>query len=278
MIKDLQNAFLSYDKVRPQIEAQDPSNLSAHNVDIADAASIAMGAEAVIVTFRDDLVKLPNTHASNIDNLRHYALAAWYLQATNLPTPDPAEASDAIEEVAKLREKYLMWAVPLAFSGIFSEDAISQIRERTGAKDRASDLVALAHLFDENWPKIEKMCGITRQDIQRASELGAAVFAMLSRRDNPLLTQVPQQSLRVKQAWTLLDRAYDECRRGLTYLRWHHGDVDLIAPNLRRNPGRPRKEKQEETNETVPIRPLPVLPIQPSSGTPLGGDESPFTK
>lgn len=40
----------------------------------------------------------------------------------------------------------------------------------------------------------------------------------------------PQQ--RRQRAFTLFVRAYEECRRAATYLRWHEDDADDIAPSL----------------------------------------------
>ncbi|MFO0553777.1 MAG: hypothetical protein U0271_35665 [Polyangiaceae bacterium] len=41
----------------------------------------------------------------------------------------------------------------------------------------------------------------------------------------------------VRRAWTLLDRAYTECRHTITFLRRREGDADDIAPSMRRNLG-----------------------------------------
>ena len=37
-----------------------------------------------------------------------------------------------------------------------------------------------------------------------------------------------------QRAFTLFARRYDELRRVVTYLRWHQGDADRIAPSLYR--------------------------------------------
>jgi hypothetical protein len=44
---------------------------------------------------------------------------------------------------------------------------------------------------------------------------------------------------RLARAFTLLQTAYNACRRAAGYLRWEQGDVDDLAPPLtRKTPGR----------------------------------------
>jgi hypothetical protein len=42
------------------------------------------------------------------------------------------------------------------------------------------------------------------------------------------------------RAFTVFARAWEECRRAVTYLRWHEGDADKLVPSLRSNKG-PRR-------------------------------------
>jgi hypothetical protein len=53
----------------------------------------------------------------------------------------------------------------------------------------------------------------------------------------------PRHSLRLRRAWTKLEQAYFEVRRGIAFLRAREGDVDEILPNLRHNPGNRTKKK-----------------------------------
>src|SRR5690606_30642203 len=85
--------------------------------------------------------------------------------------------------------------------------------------------------------------------------VGPAVFAMVSQRENRRQRSGSQDSLRVRRAWTLVDRAYTQCRRALSYLRFEEGDADLIAPSLRRNPG-PRSS----TPAAVEVPATPTVP------------------
>jgi hypothetical protein len=97
------------------------------------------------------------------------------------------------------------------------------------------------------------------------------VFIWASRRDNDPNVSVVDTSLRLKKAWTRLDRAYDQCRRGLAFIRWGAGDANTIGPSLRSNPG-PRVKKPEATQPS----PQPPAPPAGPGEKPIGGGDAPF--
>jgi hypothetical protein len=66
----------------------------------------------------------------------------------------------------------------------------------------------------------------------------------------------------VRRAWTLLDRAYNQCRRALNYLRFDDEDADTLAPSLRRNTGKP------QPTDRPPATPTPPPVIQAQSPVP----------
>jgi hypothetical protein len=284
--QDLEEAEVAYNRVKAEIEALNVTDLAALNVDIVSATSIALGVADRIFTFRDRMAKLPEFEIRHIDSLVDYAKAAWYLYVTNLPVPEPADAANLIEEVAELRAKLLMWAAPLVFAGKFEESAIARIKEGSGNKDAPSDLVALVGLYRSKWEEIKSMCGVTEEDLVRGAQIGPAVFAVISRREAKSSASTPEGSLRVRRAWTLLDRAYAQCRRALQFLRAEEGDADLIAPSLRKNSG---ARSSSDTSQPVPpsnvaasggvAAPGGVAPVAPAPSPPTGpvvGTGSPF--
>jgi len=168
-----------------------------------------------------------------------------------------------------------MWAVPLAQSGIFNQAAIDKIREGSGIRDSAADLVALVALYRHDWDKVRTMCGVTEEDLDRASKIGPAVFGAVSRRELDTSTPTTASTLRVRKAWTLLDRAYTQCRRAIGYYRYLEGDVDTIVPNLRRVTV--TRRPAEPQTPAVPETPAPAPGSNPILvGPPVGGGASPF--
>jgi hypothetical protein len=278
--QDLEEAEVAYNRVKAEIEALNATDLAAFNVDVVSATSIALGVADRIVTFRERMAKLPEFEIRHLDRLVDYAKAAWYLYVTNLPVPEAGDAANLIEEVSKLRAKLLMWAAPLVFAGKFEESAIARIKEGSGNKDAPSDLVALVGLYRSKWEEIKSMCGVTEEDLTRGAQIGPAVFALVSRREATTSTSTPEGNLRVRRAWTLLDRAYTQCRRALQFLRAEEGDADLIAPNLRKNSGtRSSSDKAEPVpppNVAPPVGVAPAVTAPPLSTGPVVGAGSPF--
>lgn len=236
-IGSLEAAEAAYRRVAGEMEALRADELLALNVDVVSATSIILGAADRILTFRPRLAQLIEFEIRHVDNLKDYAIAAWYVHISNLPAPEPPDAAALFQEVVALREKLLRWAEPLAAEGVFQREVIDKIKQGSGHKDAVGDLVALVGLYRSKWEAAKNNCGVHEADLERGVLIGPRVFSLLSQRDNRRAMPRAEASLRVRRAWTLPDRAYTQCRRALAYLRFAEGDVDVIAPNVRSNPG-----------------------------------------
>ena len=236
--QDLEAAEQAYLRVRVELEAVSVAELAPFNVDIVDATSTVLGACPGIRGYRDAIAKLPDFDMRHVDSLNDYATAAWYAHVTNLPASEATEIDRLEREATQLRTKLLSWASPLAESKLFDANAIKHIRRGSGKRDAAGDLVALVALYRAHWHEVRRICAVTDIDLNRAAELGSALFGSVSRRQMRRASQLSEHALRARRAWTLLDNAYSECRRALAYLRFKAGDADQVAPSLRRNAGR----------------------------------------
>ncbi len=275
MSQELEDAEAGYGRVKLEVEAQDPNDLSALNTDLVNACSIALGVAPTIMEYRDRAANLSEFNIKNFDKLNDYAKATWYLHITNLPAAEAAELSDLETEMVALRGKLMLWAGPLVASGKLPDKAIQAIKDGVGAKAFASDVVSLVALYRANWDHIHSMCGVTVEDLDRGAKIAPAVFAGVSLRDNQPSQVQGDAALRVHQAWTLLDRAYSQCRRAIAFLRWDEGDVDRIAPSLRRNTGGRAKPTHQPDPQPEPVAPAPAVPAAPRQA-PIGGSSSPF--
>lgn len=281
-IRDLEDARLAYERIRAEIEAQDPKNLTAYNVDTSNAASVALGVSPRLASLRERAARLPEFDIGCIDKLDDYAKAVWFLSVTNLPTGSPTEVGKLVEEVQALRGKMLLWAEPLAVCGKFSRPALEKIKEGGGHKDAAGDTVALVGMYRSVWDEIRSMCGVTEEDLVRGAVVGPALFGALSRRDNELPTS-KETGLRLRQAWTLLDRTYEQCQRAVTFLRWNEGDAETFAPSLRRNGG-PRRSTENTAalpanapaSAATPPAPAPAPAALVDTGRPLAPATAPL--
>jgi hypothetical protein len=260
-LADLEDAQLALGRIEHELVTVDASQFAPMNTDVVVAASTVLGHIQRILEHRDAIVDLKGFEARNVDNLSDYAKATWITYVGNQPASSSKEEANVAAEVARLRAKFLVWATAHGADGVFDSAAIAKIRDGSGYRDAAGDLVALVLLFREHEEEVKDKTGITAEDLARGAQLGAAAFAMLSRRENPLAPAQADDALRARRAWTLLDRAYGQVRRALDYLRYEQGDADLIAPNLRRNRSASKAAPADEpATDTV------VAPAVPAGG------------
>lgn len=282
ILSNLEGAEQAAQRVAAEIDAVSLDDLATMNLDVVSGASIILGVVHRILTFRPRMVPLPEFEIKYVDNLKDYAMAAWYTHITNLPAPEPAEADALTQEVLDYRAKFMLWAVPLAASGVLDSDAIEKIKEGAGQKDSASDVVALVGLYRANWEQAKTMCGVTEPELDRAALIAPRVFLLLSQREHRKTSSGAEGSLRVRRAWTLAERAYVQCRRALAYLLQDQEAVEAIAPNLRRNSGvSPKSAKTAERQPAAAQTPAAPVPAAPDSAAPIGGNtigngDSPF--
>lgn len=276
-VTDFEDAQRAFARVEPELASLKPADLTSVNVDMVSATSIAIGCAPRILEYRERMAKLAGIgefDIKNADALLDYAKAAWFAYVTNLPVPEPKVAAALLAEVATLRAKLLLWATPIAASGEFDQAALDKIKEGSGYKDASSDLVALVGLFRAHWDTVKTICAVTEADLERGAQIGPATFALISRRENKLSVSTSESSQRVRKAFTLLDRAYEECRRVLSMFRYHEDDVNRIAPSLRRNSG-PGARDVTVAPETP--TPQPTVPAPTNGQTPaVGGGAAPF--
>jgi hypothetical protein len=181
-----------------------------------------------------------------------------------------------------LPTKLLVWATPLVAAGHFEQGAIDHIKEGSGQKDAASDLVALVGLFRARWDAVKGICGVTEPDLNRAAEIGPLDSAIVSRGENKGTAIPSDVSLRIRRAWTLVDRSSSQCRRALQFLRFQEGDFDQIVPNLRHNSGTRSTPSSAATPATpatstaTPTTPPRTSGVQGGTTLGTGGSASPF--
>lgn len=241
-----EEAAKAFAEVEPILAALSPDDFATINTDIPRAVAIAVGAIPHIARLRGDAAKLPDFDVTHIDRLGTYALAAWYAHLLALPEVVASELSALVEEAKPLREDMLLSAELLAHKGFFDKDAVKRIRADQGNLDTANDLVALAALFTAGWSRVENKSPVEWSQVERAAQLGPRILVALGARSQPGVKapNPADPAERRVRAFTVFTRAYDQCRRAVTYLRWDHGDADEIAPSLFAHRG-PRKSGPE---------------------------------
>ncbi len=244
----------AFAKIEPELAALTPEEIAPITVDVSAAVTAVLAAAPKILAFRDAIVEqLPLHPIEQLDELATYAHGAWYAHLLHTYANGSPEAAKAmIDEAQKLREDLLVAAEALAHRGMLDADAVAAIRKGHGHADTAGDLTALAVLFKASWSKISAKTAVEKSEVDRAEELGPAVMVAIAvRKSGAKSTDAEGQRAR---AFTLLARAYDGCRRAVSYLRWSEGDTDTIAPSLfKKRAGRkPGGKKEDEAAEAAP--------------------------
>lgn len=231
----------AYARVAAELEQVAEARLSPLNVDLLHASSVALAVAERLVPLRDELAKLHDFDLRHIDRLADYARTAWFLHLMRPVPARPRFIAEARREAEALRSKLLVWAKPFVASGVFDAELVASIRKRRRFEDHAADLVALSQLYRGAWERVRGKCDVSEADLTRAAELGPMLFAWRSRREHAPDPELAEHMRCLRRAWTLLDRAYAQCRRAVVYLRFDHGDADQIVPGLRHNKGGTRR-------------------------------------
>ncbi len=252
------DAAFALAEVRAEVDGLPEDELVSVNVDIPRAVAIVLGAAPHLEALRGRfLSELPKHPIRYVDNLKKYALAAWYTHLLSLPAPGPENTvKKLLEEAAPLRESLLVAAEALAHREFFGKERVSEIRSGQGNLDTANDLVALAALFSEHWSAIENKTAVEWAEVERATEIGPEILVALGERELPRAGEKPGDPIKLRvRAFSLLTKAYDQCRRGAAYLAWGERDLDEIAPSLYSARGSRRNAEASPADPKAPAEP-----------------------
>ncbi|WP_266220702.1 hypothetical protein [Paraliomyxa miuraensis] len=212
-----------------------PTDLRPVNLDVPRAARRGLTVAKRIEPLLPALSAIPDLDVPRIRKLPTYALALLFAHEQAIaPTPSEVHLSMLLDEAVPLRLDLLVTAEMLAHFGLVSPERVAAIRSGQGHADTAADLLALGVLLDEVWDEVEDGVVVTRAQVDRATPLSAQLQQAIGVRESdadPLAKPTNDRHVRA-QAYTLFVAAYDECRRGVTHLRWHHGDAARIVPSL----------------------------------------------
>lgn len=259
--------------VAAELDALAPDEFEPVNVDIPTAVSIIIAAVPHVTGLRSRIVAaLPETDIQVVDRLGTYALAAWYAHLLALPRSTEQEVTSLLEEATPLREDLLVAAEALAHKRLLDPASVAAIRSGQGNLDKANDLVALAALFTAEWPRVEHKTTVEWAEVQRAGELGPKILVALGARDVPgESTQTTDPASRRVRAYTLLIRAYDECRHAIRYLRRKEGDAAAFAPSV--HVGRGGRAAEGDDDDAPALQPAPA---EPQATSRYGDGSEPF--
>lgn len=250
-------AAKAFAEIEPLLTKLVKDELSPINVDIPRAVAVAVGAVPHLAKLRDDAAKLPGFDIAHIDRIGTYALAAWYAYLLALPEVASSAVAALLDEAKPLRESMLLAAELLAHHGFFDRKSVEAIRAGQGNLDTANDLVALAALYSSAWAQVENRSPVEWAEVERAAKLGPAILIALGERDQPGVkaSNTMNAAERRDRAYTLFARAYDQCRRAASYIRWNDGDADAFAPSFYATRGSRKPGSEAEDSAPIPAAP-----------------------
>lgn len=263
----------AFETLRPEIDAVLDTDLSQMNVDVPAAVEVAMKALPGLRALRPRIVdELPRFDLATFDRLDQLAAAASHAHtvwaATSAPT---VPVSTLLEEVIAQRELLLSDANALARRGLLDGARVQTLRSPSGYRNAAYDLLNIVRMMRDHFDALQGKTAITPGELDHAERLGEGLLAALVAKDQQQSPNSDAALLR-QRAFTLFDCAYDEVRRAVAYLHWHEDDVDELAPSLRMNKGRRRRNSAAESlaedeapafaDATVPAATVATAPTQ----------------
>jgi hypothetical protein len=245
----------AFDTVRTEILAVPAEALHPVNLAVPRAARRGLVVAERVEPLFPELSTMSHLDFPKVQRLPVYALALLYAhERAEVPDDRAGLLAELLAQAVPLRADLLYTAEMLGHFGLVSSERVAFIRSGQGHADTAADLQALGVLLGDAWPSIKDKVAITREQVDRAIPLSARLQRAIGVREanaDPLAERTDPRHVRA-QAFTLFMGAYDECRRGVSHLRWHEGDAAEIVPSLYPRRGvRPKSAEEDVANDLV---------------------------
>lgn len=249
---------VALEALRSAMAALAPEALHPINVDIPHAVSRALGVAPTLLSLRPRIVaECPAVDLDAIDAIETRALAVEYAHAVYVTalSPLPGVAEVATEAIAA-RTRLLSLANNLITWDLLDPSTLDHIPSGNAYLDIANDLIALTSLLHARAPSLDGKVPVTPAQLDAWHLLGERLLQLVGVRDEQPGIAVQAHADR-QRAFTLFDRAYEEGRRVVAFLRWHDGDADFLIASLRSRGGggAPRRD------DDPPVEPKPVAPV-----------------
>lgn len=250
----------AYDEMLDEIEAVEEQTLPVFT-DLA-ASTVRIHAHLpAIMSLREQLVALPGFNVALLDKLERYTLAAAqsHVNVNILSTPSRS-IQDLEAALLKHRANFIAVARVLEINALLDASTVKGLGSASNYQTLAFDVMTLVGLFRRSWSTITGKCPLTEEMLVDAEDLASRMFVAIGVKGREPET-VSAAALTRRRAFTLFARAYDEVRRGVTYLRWHEDDIDSFAPSL----AGPRKGRSTEAKKSAPAAEADVASASPSA-------------
>lgn len=231
------------------------TELIAIRVDVTSAAGGAIGQMEAIEAQRAEVVQSFGEEAARVfDDVvpaaHHLIVANGRFNASGDRDLEPAAAS-----LREKRTRLFLVASALEKRGLTVE-VLGKLEGGQSYTALANDTQALYHWLSAHLVEVAPHCKLTAGELDAVQ---AEVLAFVGSVGKKARAGSGRAAVERARAFTHFARTYDQVRKYVTYVRWHHGDYDEIAPSI--YAGRSRKD----TPPLAPVAPNNIAPGLPGA-------------
>jgi hypothetical protein len=239
----------------PASRALPKDQIARLNVDIEDAPVIVLGALRQILPFRARLAALAEFDVTCLDTLAWHANATVQAQAYYMGVSrGPARVAELAEQVRTWRRLLLQDMTVMVTRRLLPAEKQEELRIQADYTHLPYLLKALVEVYRSAWTELSARTSVRAEELDQAeSTANQLIFTFATRAERYAAIKAANEQR--QRNFTLLAHAYDQVRRGLTYLRWNEQDVDTIAPSLYRGRGGSRRKAKPQPASAAPIAP-----------------------
>ncbi len=250
-------------------------DLETVNVDINAAVVTAIGCVPELAPFEDRLARLSPETATALAKLDLYARALSQAHARYLVNEgSQAEIPELSKRLVEVRALLLAEASLLVQRKLVEADKLGQLKGVVGFRNQINDVLQLVEVLRDALARGRVGSMLTTVELDDAEAAAQALMVAMGKREQAPQMHGAAAELR-QRAFTLFVRSYDELRRGISWLRWHEGDVEDFIPSLYSGRGRSKRNEEETVLTPTPVAPVVAGPVRDVTGpvTPDGDDE-----
>jgi hypothetical protein len=221
------------------------------NLNVSVAVTTALGVSGRVAKHREALAKLPGFDLAKFDSVRRYAraLAAAESRCSRHAASTKGDVSGIVGQLSETRERFLSDYAALANRKLLDPRIPKRLGGKRRFEDLGTDVLGLVMVFRGAWPQIEGRSGLTVAELDAAELLAEKCLEALALRNGPRRT-AREQLRRRAEIYTLLIGAYEEMRRGISYLFW--AERDKLVPSLFAGRCKGRRRRKQAAPATAP--------------------------
>lgn len=230
-----QQTFLELRELILQVPLE---SLIAVTVDIPSTIVTVVGCQPERDKHRERIVAAnPLYDMTAYDNIERYAIALGHAHARHVIALLPPEPiPDLVAQLQSARTRLTADAEVLAARSLLPREPLQKLRASTSYENLMFDVLALVGVLRQGWGAIAAKTAIEEHELDDAEDLTVRLARAIGLRDHG--SEVIDEATQTRQrAFTLFASAYNEVRRIVIFYRWHHDDVNRLAPSIYRGRG-----------------------------------------